>query len=299
MVSTVGPVPAMERLLAEFPSGNSAVSLLTAATAPPLSVTFAVCLCTTLLRRFEGIERAQGFSSKAPVFRPRRPAVVQDAVIQSGLTRLADGSYHHTMKIYDFPLAPNPRRVRIFLAEKSVQMVYVHVDLLKGENRTVEFIQKNPLAALPVLEFDDGTYLTESVAICRYFESLYPQPPLMGVDPQDSAFVEMWTRRMELEISQPIGNFLQHTHPAFKDRTQQFPEFGEARRDYGLKRIEWLDSILAQRQFVAGDRYTIADIIAQVAIDAGLKLGGLKLPDGARHVKHWHEAVSSRPSAKA
>ena len=203
------------------------------------------------------------------------------------------------MKIYDFPLAPNPRRVRIFLAEKNVEMVYVHVDIFKNEGRTVEFMEKNPMGALPVLEFDDGTYLTESIAICRYFEGVYPEPPLMGVDPRDAAFVEMWSRRMELEIAQPIGNFVQHTNPAFKDRTKQFPEFGEARRDHGLKRIEWLDSILAQRQFVAGDRYTIADIIAQVAIDLGVNFGGLKLPDGARHVKHWHETVSRRPSAKA
>ena len=203
------------------------------------------------------------------------------------------------MKIYDSPLAPNPRRVRIFLAEKNVEMVYVHVDLLKGENRTVEFMQKNPLGALPVLEFDDGTYLTESVAICRYFEGMHPEPPLMGVDPRDIAFVEMWNRRMELEIFHPIANFVQHTHPMFKTRMKQIPEFAEVRRDHGLKRVEWLDSILAQRQFVAGDRYTIADITAQVAIDVGINLGGLKLPDGARHVKHWHEAVSSRPSAKA
>jgi glutathione S-transferase len=203
------------------------------------------------------------------------------------------------MKIYDFPLAPNPRRVRIFLAEKNVQMVYVHVDLMKGEHLTAEFLEKNPLGALPVLEFDDGTYLTESVAICRYFEGVYPEPPLMGVDPRDIAFVEMWNRRMELEIFHAIANFAEHSHPMFKDQIKQIPEFAEMRRDHGLKRIEWLDSILAQRQFVAGDRYTIADITAQVAIDAGLNFAGLKLPDGVRHVKRWHEAVSSRPSAKA
>ena len=103
------------------------------------------------------------------------------------------------VKIYDFPFAPNPRRVRIFLAEKNIQMVYVHVDIMKGESRTVEFIEKNPMGGLPVLEFDDGTYLTESVAICRYFEGVQPQPPLMGVDPRDIAFVEMWNRRAELE----------------------------------------------------------------------------------------------------
>jgi glutathione S-transferase len=203
------------------------------------------------------------------------------------------------MKIYDFPFAPNPRRVRIFLAEKNIQMVYVHVDLMKGESRTVEFIEKNPMGGLPVLEFDDGTYLTESVAICRYFEGVQPKPPLMGVDPRDVAFVEMWNRRMELEVFGPLANYLQHTHPMFKERIKQIPEFAEMRRDHGLKRIEWLDSILAQRQFVAGDRYTIADITAQVAIDVGINLGGLKLPDGVRHVKRWHEAVSSRPSAKA
>ena len=203
------------------------------------------------------------------------------------------------MKIYDFPIAPNPRRVRIFLAEKNIKMVYVHVDIFKGENRTVEFMQKNPLGGLPVLEFDDGTYLAESVAICRYFEGIQPEPRLMGVDPRDIAFVEMWNRRMELEILGPIANVIQHTHPAFITRIKQIPEFAEARRDYGMQRLEWLDSILAQRQFIAGDRYTIADITAQVAIDLGVNLGGLKLLDAAHHVRRWHEGVSSRPSAKA
>src|SRR5580700_3534208 len=144
------------------------------------------------------------------------------------------GFYRHNMKIYDFPMAPNPRRVRIFLAEKNIEMVYVHIDIFKGENQTVEFIQKNPLGKLPVLEFDDGTYLTESVAICRYFEGTYPDPPLMGIDPRDAAFVEMWNRRMELEVFHPMANVLQHTHPLFKDRVKQLPEFAEARRAHGL-----------------------------------------------------------------
>ena len=203
------------------------------------------------------------------------------------------------MKIYDFPMAPNPRRVRIFLAEKKIEVAYVHVDIFKGENRTVEFIEKNPMGGLPVLEFDDGTYLTESVAICRYFEGIQPEPRLMGAEPRDSAFVEMWNRRMELEIFHPLANAIQHTHPLFKERIKQIPEFAKIRREHGLKRLEWLDSILAQRQFVAGDRYTIADITAQVAIDVGIALGAIKLPEGARHLKRWHEAVSSRPSAKA
>ena len=203
------------------------------------------------------------------------------------------------MKIYDFPQAPNPRRVRIFLAEKNIEIIYVHVDVYKGESRTPEFIAKNPLGGLPVLEFDDGTYLTESVAICRYFEGISPEPQLMGVDPRDIAFVEMWNRRMELEVFLPILNFLQHTSPFFKGRLRQLPEFAEMRRKHGLKRIEWLDSILAQREFVAGDRFTIADITAQVGIDLGLNMAGLKLPDGVGHLKRWHEAVTNRPSAQA
>jgi glutathione S-transferase len=104
---------------------------------------------------------------------------------------------------------------------------------------------------------------------------------------------------MELEVFAPIANFVQHTHPAFITRIKQLPEFAEARRDYGLQRIEWLDSILAQRPFVAGDRYTIADITALVAIDVGINLGGLKLLDETHHVQRWQETVSSRPSAKA
>ena len=204
-----------------------------------------------------------------------------------------------SMKIYDFPMAPNPRRVRIFLAEKNIEMVYVHVDITKGENRTVAFIEKSPLGGLPVLEFDDGTYLTESVAICRFFEGTYPTPPLMGTDPRDIAFVEMWNRRMELEVFAPLANYLQHTHPIFKERVKQLPEFAEARLDHGTKRLEWLDSMLAQRQFIAGDRYTIADITAQVAVDISAAMGGYTIPAGVRHLKRWHEAVSSRPSAKA
>jgi glutathione S-transferase len=203
------------------------------------------------------------------------------------------------MKIYDFALAPNPRRVRIFLAEKGIDILYEQVDIGTGQNREAWFIEKNPIGSLPVLEFDDGTYLAESVAICRYFEMTYPNPPLMGVDPRDCAFVEMWNRRMELEVFHPIARTLQHTHPFFKDRLQQVPEYGDTQREHAIKRLEWLDSILAQRPFVAGERYTIADITALVGLDIGAALGGFQIPDNVKHVRRWHEAVSSRASAKA
>jgi|SRR5579864_1264382 len=203
------------------------------------------------------------------------------------------------MKIYDHPMAPNPRRVRIFLAEKGLTIVYEPVDIFAGRNREPAFLEKNPLGGLPVLEFDDGTYLAESVAICRYFEGMYPEPPLMGVDPRDCAFVEMWNRRMELELLGPIARSMQHTHPMFKERIQQFPEYGGTQREHALKRMEWLDSMLAQRPFVAGERYTIADITALVAIDLGRTMANIAIPDNIKHLKRWHESVSSRPSAKA
>src|SRR5690242_17051444 len=135
------------------------------------------------------------------------------------------------MKIYDFKMAPNPRRVRIFVAEKGADVTYVQVDLFAGHNQRAEFLVKNPLGSLPVLEFDDGTYLAESVAICRYLEGIYPDPPLMGVNPKDTAFVEMWNRRMEFELFAPIGRAFQHTHPMFKERFKQFPEFAGAQRE--------------------------------------------------------------------
>jgi len=137
------------------------------------------------------------------------------------------------------------------------------------------------------------------VAICRYFEMTYPEPPLMGVDPRDCAFVEMWNRRMELEVFHPIARSMQHTHPFFKDRFKQFPEYGSVQREHAIKRLEWLDSILAQRPFIAGERYTIADITAQCGIDIGAAMGAFQIPDHIKHVKRWHESVSSRPSAKA
>src|SRR5690348_5456633 len=114
------------------------------------------------------------------------------------------------MKLYDYTMAPNPRRVRIFLAEKGITLPMVQLDLFQGENRTPEALHRNPYGGLPVLELDDGTCIAESVAICRYFEELQPQPPLMGADAKDKAVVEMWTRRMELVLFGHIGRYFQH-----------------------------------------------------------------------------------------
>ncbi len=202
------------------------------------------------------------------------------------------------MKIYEFTMAPNPRRVRVFLAEKGINVPYQQVDLATAQNRKPEFLKINPMGGLPVLELDDGTHIAESVAICRYFEETKPEPRLMGVDAKDKAVVEMWNRRMELEILMMTAGAFRNTSDFFKGRIPQVKEYGEICRSAALKRLEWLDTVLADREFIAGPRYTIADITALIGIDFG-RLTGIKVEDNQKNLARWHHAVSSRPSAKA
>ena len=202
------------------------------------------------------------------------------------------------MKLHESAQAPNPRRVRIFLAEKGIEVPTVQVDIGKAENRLPEFIARNPMGTVPVLELDDGSHLAESVAICRYFEELQPEPALMGIDARDRAFVEMWNRRMEFEIALPIMQSFRNTHDFFKGRIPQVPEFGEVSKAWALKRLEWLDAELASREFIAGERYTIADITAQVGIDFG-RVTDIRIQPEQKNLQRWYDAVSSRPSAKA
>jgi glutathione S-transferase len=184
------------------------------------------------------------------------------------------------------------------VAEKGMTIPTVEVDLNGRENHTSAFREKNPLGGVPVLELDDGTCIAESVAICRYLEGIQPEPPLMGTDPKDRAVVEMWQRRMELEIFQPIANVFVHTHEWFKGRRPQVPEYGEACRTHVLARLRWLDEVLATRPYVAGERYTIADITALVGIDWG-RVTKTRVPAECTSVLRWHELVSNRPSARA
>ena len=202
------------------------------------------------------------------------------------------------LRLYDSKMAPNPRRVRIFLAEKGIEVPTVQVDLAKGENRQPDHLARNPMGGVPVLELDDGTCIAETVAICRYFERLQPDPPLMGVGPQGEAVVETWQRRMEFEIALPIMQVFRNTHAFFKGRIPQVPEWGEVCRAQALKRLEWLDRELASRPFVAGDAFTIADITALCGIDFG-RPSGIRLAPEWKHLARWHEAVSARPSARA
>jgi glutathione S-transferase len=202
------------------------------------------------------------------------------------------------VKLYDSTMAPNPRRVRIFLAEKGVEVPTVQVDIGKAENRQPPYLAKNPLGGVPILELDDGRILAESVAICRYFEETHPEPPLFGTGATDRAMVEMWNRRMELEVLSPIAQTFRNTHEFFAGRIEQVPAYGEACRGVATRRLEWLDGELADREFVAGDRFSIADITAMVGIDFG-RVTGIGIGPEQKNLQRWHEAVSSRPSAKA
>jgi glutathione S-transferase len=203
-----------------------------------------------------------------------------------------------TMKIYNSPTAPNPRRVRVFLAEKGVQVPYEDVDIGKAVNRQPEFRKKNPMAGVPVLELDDGTCIAESVAICRYFEELHPEPNLFGLGAKERAQVDMWNRRMEFNLLQPIADTFRQRHEFFKGRIRQVPEYADIQRLNAEDSLKWLDGELANRKFIAGDRFTIADITAMIAVDFG-RVSKIAIQPDQKNLARWHAEVSARPSAKA
>ena len=202
------------------------------------------------------------------------------------------------MKLYNLAGGSNPRRVRILLAEKGIEVPMVEVDAANNENNSAEFLAKNPLGKLPVLELDDGAIICESMAICRYFEALYPEPTLLGSTPLQMAQIEMWNRRAELELANPIAQTFQHTHPYWADRLQQVPAYGEVCRQKAYKTMAWFNQELAEREFLAGDHYSMADISAQVGIILG-KVAKIRIPEELSHLTRWFAAVSARPSAKA
>ena len=203
------------------------------------------------------------------------------------------------MKLYDSRVAPNPRRVRVFLAEKGVTIPTEQVDLGALQQKSAAFSAVNPLQRVPALVLDDGAVLTESVAICRYVEALYPEPPLFGVGALEQARVEMWNRRAEFNLLGPVANVFRHLHPAMKDmEVPQVPAWGEANRPRVEEFLAFLDGELTGRPYLAGDRFTIADITALVAIDF-LKPARLAVPESASHLRRWHAEVGARPSARA
>ena len=203
------------------------------------------------------------------------------------------------MKLYDGARAPNPRRVRIFLAEKGISVPTEQVDLGALQHKSAAYTAVNPLQRVPALLFDDGTVLTESIAICRYFEGLQPDPPLFGRTGLEAAVIEMWNRRVELHLYFPVSQVFRHLHPAMKDReVPQVAAWGEANKPRVLEFLSLLNDELAHRIFVAGDTYSVADITGLVAVDF-MKPAKLSIPEEFAHLKRWHAAVSARPSAAA
>jgi glutathione S-transferase len=194
--------------------------------------------------------------------------------------------------------APNPRRVRIFLAEKGIELPYEEVSIRKRAHKTPEFRLKNSLGQLPVLELDDGTTISESVSICRYLEELHPTPALFGESALERAHIDMWIRRIEFTLMQPIAAFWVHAHPLTAALGAQFKDFGESRRELSAKAMRWLDRELTGRETISGARFSMADIVALTSIDfAGFI--GLELPPDCEQLRAWHARVSQRPSARA
>ncbi len=203
------------------------------------------------------------------------------------------------MKLYDSKFAPNPRRARIFLAEKGITVPMEQVDIGAKEHKTPEYAAINPLQRMPALVLDDGVIITESIAICRYFEVLQPEPPLFGVRAEGIALVEMWNRRVELNLFFTVAHVFRHTHPAMKElEVPQVPEWAEANKPRVAEFLRLLDSQLKDTQFITGDSYTVADITALCAVDF-MKPARLAMPEDCVNVKRWHADVSARPSAKA
>lgn len=206
------------------------------------------------------------------------------------------------MKLYVSPYAPNPRRVTMFMAEKGIDNIeLVTVDLMKDEHRTPDFLARNPLGLVPVLELDDGRTLSETRAICTYLEGLYPEPNLLGRDFEERAFIEMADRRVELQLFRGLTDWVRHTHPALATLEKpQFAEFGASQAGKARDKARWFDELLGRQMYVAGDRFTIADITAYCGLEFAKALMKFR-PDeeGLKNVQAWRDRIHARPSAAA
>ena len=203
------------------------------------------------------------------------------------------------MKLYDAGRAPNPRRVRVFLAEKGVTVPVVSIDLARLEHKAPAYVAVNPLQRTPALELDDGTVISESIAICRYFEELHAEPPLFGTGALERARVEMWQRRLEFGLLGTVAAVFRHLHPAMAEmEVPQVAAWGETNKPRVIEFLRFLDGELADRRFIAGDRFSVADITGLVGLDF-MKPAKLSLPDDLANVRRWHAELAARPSAQA
>lgn len=206
------------------------------------------------------------------------------------------------MKLYVSAFSPNPRRVAMFIAEKGITDIEsVLLDLNANEHKSEAYRAKNPMAKTPALELDDGRVLAESRAICTYIEGLHPEPNLMGVSAEERAFIEMADRRAEMHLLLGIANCVRHTHPALANIEQpQFADFGKSQGEKLHQYTAWFDSLLARQPYMAGERFTVADITAFCALE--FARGLMKYKPGAAglvHLQAWRDRIAERPSAAA
>jgi glutathione S-transferase len=206
------------------------------------------------------------------------------------------------MKLHTAARAPNPRRVLMFIVEKGIPDVdIVDVDLFAGAHRDAAFTARNPMAQVPVLELDDGRTLSETRAICTYLEGLYPEPNLMGEGFEERAFIEMADRRAELQVLLQVAHWVRHVHPALAPLERpQFPGYGAAQADKLRATAAWLDGVLATQPYIAGERFTIADITAFCALEFARGLMRFRVgEEGFANLQGWRDRVAARPSAKS
>ena len=202
------------------------------------------------------------------------------------------------MKLYVAKGAPNPRLVEMYLAEKGLTLPTQEVSIMKGEHKRDAYKKISPLSQVPALDKGDGTYLTETIAICRYFETLHPEPSLFGSDADTIAEIEMWRRRLELLLFINAAFSFRHLHPAMAELESQIQEFGELCKTRTLKMLHWFDRAMEGREFIAADRFSIADIAGLIGMDFAIHAARVPIPDEAKNLQGWHDRLSKRPSAQ-
>ena len=203
------------------------------------------------------------------------------------------------MKFYT-GMGPNPRVVRIFMAEKGIEIPLEQVDLLAGENRRPPYTDKNPAGQLPCLELDDGSHLAEITAICEYLEEIQPEPPLIGTTPEERAQTRMWMRRIDLNILEPLANGFRFGEGLgiFKDRIHVIPQAADDLKEIAREQLEWLNGMIEGREFIAGDRFTLADVLLFGFLEFGATVGQ-SLDAKLENLPGWYTRVASRPSIEA
>ena len=203
------------------------------------------------------------------------------------------------MKLYT-GMGPNPRTVRIFLAEKGIELPMQQIDLVGGENRRPPYVDKNPAGQLPCLELDDGSHLTEITAICEYLEERHPDPPLVGATPEERAETRMWTRRIDLNIIEPMANGFRYAEglALFKGRIHVIPQAAGDLKQIAREKLAWLDGLIEGREFIAGDRFSLADILLYAFLEFGTSVGQ-SLDPKLENLPGWYTRVAARPSVEA